>query len=33
MQGVREQSALAVIKRDAGFIAGSFYAKDQHGAW
>ena len=32
MQGVREQAALTVIQRDAGFVAGGFYAQDQHGA-
>ena len=32
VQRVRQQAALAVIQRDAGFVAGGFYAQDQHAA-
>lgn len=29
-QGVRQQPALAVVERNAGFIAGSFYTQNTH---
>ncbi len=32
VQRVAEQAALAVVQAKAGFVAGSFEAKDQHGA-
>ena len=31
-QGVSQQAALAVVERDAGFIAGSFQSQYEHGA-
>jgi hypothetical protein len=33
MQRVREQAALSVVEREAGFVAGAFDAENEHVWW